>query len=106
MLLVGLIALGSILFALLLICLILTCWKRKRPLSRRRNVVPGIDILPHKTLTCHGQSKSTSLGGDTSSKLDKRAMIDDTSSETSDDSCQLPYVAKKVSLISHLNILR
>lgn len=95
---VALIALGGILFALLLICIIHTCWKQNRPLQRRRAVVPGIDILPHKTLTCHGQGKGSSLvGGDNSSKCDKRAMIDDTSSETSDDSCHLPYVAKKVS---------
>lgn len=98
-LLVALIALGGILFALLLICIIHTCWKQNRPHQRRRPLVPGIDILPHKTLTCHGQGKGTStLGGDNSSKCDKRAMIDDTSSETSDDSCHLPYVAKKVSV--------
>lgn len=97
-LLVALIALGGILFALLLICIIHTCWKQSGPHQRRRAVVPGIDILPHKTLTCHGQGKGSSLvGGDNSSKCDKRAMIgDDTSSETSDDSCQLPYVTKKV----------
>lgn len=88
-LLVGLIALGGILFALLLICIILTCWKHNRPINRRRTVVPGIDILPHKTLTVHSGSKTGTL-------QDRRAMIEDTSSETSEDSCQLPYVAKKV----------
>lgn len=51
--------------------------------------MPGIDILPHKTLTVHGGSKAGTL-------QDRRAMIEDTSSETSEDSCQLPYVAKKV----------
>ncbi|XP_031622418.1 uncharacterized protein LOC116340210 isoform X2 [Contarinia nasturtii] len=86
-LLVGLIALGGVLFALLLICIILTCWKHSRPNGRRRTVVPGIDILPHKTLTVHG-SKTGTL-------QDRRAMIEDTSSETSEDSLQLPYVAKK-----------
>jgi len=85
--LVILIALGGILFALLLVCIILTCWRHNKPTSRRRTVVPGIDILPHKTLTVHG-SKSGTL-------QDKRAMIEDTSSETSEDSCQLPYVARK-----------
>lgn len=60
-------------------------------------MVPGIGILPHKSLTCHRQSGRASSGGmDSSSKLDKRAMIEDTSSETSEDSCQLPYVTKKV----------
>lgn len=94
MFLVGLIALGGILFALLAVCCILTCWKRSH--NRRRNVVPGIDILPHKTLTCHGQGKTSTLNGNSSSKCDRRAMINnDTSSETSDDSCQLPYVTKK-----------
>lgn len=88
-LLVGLIALGGILFALLLVCIILTCWKHNRP-TRRRTVVPGIDILPHKTLTVHGS------GSKTGTLQDKRAMIEDTSSEASEDSCQLPYVAKKV----------
>lgn len=89
------IALGGILFALLIVCCILTCWKRCHD-SRQRNVVPGIDILPHKTLTCHGQGKTSTLNGNTSSKCDRRAMINDTSSEASDDSCQLPYVTKKV----------
>lgn len=84
--------LGGILFVLLLICIIHVCWRRSHPSNGRRTVVPGIDILPHKTLTVHGQHNSDSL-----SKLDRRAMIDDTSSENSDDSCQLPYVAKKVS---------
>lgn len=88
-LLVGLIALGGILFALLLVCIILTCWKHNRPNGRRRTVVPGIDILPHKTLTVHSGSKTGTL-------QDRRAMIEDTSSETSEDSLQLPYVAKKV----------
>lgn len=92
MLLVGLIALGGILFALLLICIILTCWKHNRPNGRRRTVVPGIDILPHKTLTVHSGSKTGTL-------QDRRAMIEDTSSETSEDSLQLPYVAKKVNCI-------
>lgn len=88
-LLVGLITLGGILFALLLVCIILTCWKHNRPTGRRRTVVPGIDILPHKTLTVHSGSKTGTL-------QDRRAMIEDTSSETSEDSLQLPYVAKKV----------
>lgn len=93
MLLVGLIALGGILFALLLICIILTCWKHNRPNNgRRRTVVPGIDILPHKTLTVHGS------GSKTGTLQDRRAMIEDTSSETSEDSLQLPYVKKKVKL--------
>lgn len=85
--------------ALLLICIILTCWKRKGSHSNlHRTMVPGIGILPHKTLTCHGPSRRGSVGGgDSSSKLDKRAMIDDTCSETSEDSCQLPYVTRKVS---------
>lgn len=87
----GLISLGGILFALLLICIILTCWKHSRPTGRRRNVVPGIDILPNKTLIVHSGSKAGTL-------QDKRAMIEDTSSETSEDSCQLPYVTKKVKL--------
>lgn len=68
----------------------MTCWKHSRPANRRRTVVPGIDILPHKTLTVHG-SKGGTL-------QDRRAMIEDTSSETSEDTCQLPYVAKKVKI--------
>lgn len=89
-LLVGLIMLGGVLFVLLLVCIILTCWKHNRPNGRRRTVVPGIDILPHKTLTVHGS------GSKTGTLQDRRAMIEDTSSETSEDSLQLPYVAKKV----------
>lgn len=91
-LLVGLITLGGILFALLLVCIILTCWKHNRPPGRRRTVVPGIDILPHKTLTVHSGSKAGTV--------DRRAMIEDTSSETSEDSLQLPYVAKKVQIFT------
>lgn len=90
-LLVALIALGGILFALLLICIIMTCWKHSQPAHRRRTVVPGIDILPNKTLTVHSGSKAGTL-------QDRRAMIEDTSSETSEDSCQLPYVTKKVDI--------
>lgn len=58
-------------------------------------MVPGIDILPHKTLTVHGTSSKTGT------LQDKRAMIEDTSSETSNDSIQLPYVHKKVKLIKY-----
>lgn len=101
MFLVGLVALGGILFALLVVCCILTCWKRSQ--NRRRNVVPGIDILPHKTLTCHSQGKTSTLNGASSSRCDRRAMINDTSSEASDDSCHLPYVTKKVSRRAAVN---
>lgn len=98
-LLLGLVLLGGILFTLLLICLILTCWKRNRnQLNRRRTLVPGIGILPHKSITCRGPSRAGSLGiGDNPSKSDQRAMIEETSSETSEDTCTLPYVTKKVS---------
>lgn len=89
-LLVGLIALGGILFALLLICIMMICWKHNNTHRRRRTMVPGIDILPHKTLTVHGGSSKTGT------LQDRRAMIEDTSSETSEDSLQLPYITKKV----------
>lgn len=93
----ALLTLGGVLFALLLICIILTCWKRRGPQAVRNGMIPGVGILPHKTLTSHKQSgRATSSGIDSSSKLDRRAMIEDTSSETSEDSCQLPYVTKKV----------
>lgn len=96
-LLFGLVLLCGALFALMLICLILTCWKRNRNgINRRRAMVPGIGILPDKTLS-HRPSRSVSLGvGDAPSKLEKRAMIEETNSETSDDTCNLPYVTKKV----------
>lgn len=84
-LLIALVTLGAILFALLLMCIIATCvQKRRRPNNRLINT--GIGIIPtnHKSVTGHHSQ---------SSKIDKKAIIHDTSSETSEDTNTLPYVA-------------
>lgn len=67
MLLIALVTLGTILFALLLVCIILTC-ARRRP--RNAGMVSGMSFLPQRV----GNRRTT---------LDRRVMIQDTSSEDS-----------------------
>lgn len=84
-LLIALVTLGAILFALLLICIIATCvQKRRRPNNRLINAGVGVLQSQHKTVSGHHSQ---------SSKIDKKAIIHDTSSETSEDTNTLPYIA-------------
>ncbi|XP_076265189.1 uncharacterized protein LOC143199309 isoform X1 [Rhynchophorus ferrugineus] len=81
--LIGLFTLGLVLFALLLICIILTCVRRK-PINR--GVTGTTGFLPQ-----------TNRDG----TLDRRAMIDDTSSEDSRSEANTlpPYVQQKVPVL-------
>lgn len=78
--LIALITVGLILFMLLLICLIMTCCKRKQPNNR---TLVGMGLVSNKLVA----SQRT---------MDRRAMIQETSSETSDDTHTLPYDRNKV----------
>ncbi|KAL1488905.1 hypothetical protein ABEB36_014692 [Hypothenemus hampei] len=83
-LLIGLVTLGTILFALLLVCIIMVC-ARKKP--RKKSAVSGtIAFLPQRN--GHTTSNGT---------LDRRAMIEDCSSEDSrsDTNSVPPYVQQK-----------
>lgn len=84
--LIALVTLGAILFALLLICIIATCvQKRRRPNNRfNNNSAIGVLQSQHKQVSGHHSQ---------SSKIDKKAIIHDTSSETSEDTNTLPYIA-------------
>jgi type IV secretory pathway VirB10-like protein len=91
-LLIGLVTLGAILFTLLLFCIMMACVKKRKPNNRNRPMT--VSILPHSS------HRST-----TSKKIDKKAMILDTSSETSEESAQLPpYVNKKTSKVSQASM--
>lgn len=80
-LLIALSTLGSILFILLLVCIIMTC-------ARRRPQAAGMSFLPQRV----GNRRST---------LDRRVMIQDTSSEDSrSETGSLPV--EKVCLYKYL----
>ncbi|RZC32267.1 mucin-17, partial [Asbolus verrucosus] len=80
-LLIALVTLGAILFALLLACIIMTCC-RKKPSKTR--ITTGMSFLPQRV-----GNRST---------MDRRAMIQDTSSEDSRSETNPPYVPKKKKL--------
>lgn len=75
-LLIALVTLGTILVVLLMICVILTCC-RKKPKNTKR-ISSGMSFLPQRV-----------------NNIDRRAMIQDTSSEDSRSETNLPYVKKK-----------
>lgn len=81
-LLIGLLTLGLVLFALLLVCIILTCVRRK---PTNRGVSSTMGFLPQSSVNRDGT-------------LDRRAMIEDTSSEDSRSETNTlpPYVQQKV----------
>ncbi|KAJ8963665.1 hypothetical protein NQ314_005456 [Rhamnusium bicolor] len=82
-LLIALVTLGTVLFALLLICIILTCVRRK---PRKAGVASGMSFLPQRV----GNSGNRGT-------LDRRAMIQDTSSEDSrSETNTLPYIQQKM----------
>lgn len=78
-LLIALVTLGFVLLALLLICIILTCVRRK---PRNVAMASGLSFLPQRV------GNSGNMG-----TMDRRAMIQDTSSEDSrSETNTLPYV--------------
>ncbi|XP_066261602.1 mucin-2-like isoform X2 [Euwallacea similis] len=83
--LIALVTLGTILFALLMVCIILTCVRRK---PKKSGVARTIGFLPQR-----GGSGGNRSGG----TLDRRAMIEDTSSEDSrsETNSVPPYVQQK-----------
>ncbi|XP_071052269.1 uncharacterized protein [Onthophagus taurus] len=81
-LLIGLVTLGAILLTLLFICVVLTCCKRS---PKKNNIATGMSFLPQRVQ----QNRQNTL--------DRRAMIQDTSSESGQsDNNTLPYVPKKI----------
>lgn len=88
-LLIALIAIGTILLILLCFCIIVLCMKKRKTSSsssRSIQTLAGINILPPKNLRHHFNPCNL--------KIDKRAMIKDSSSEASHNSDVLPYVSK------------
>lgn len=97
-LLIALITLGIILFALLFVFALAACCRRKRhgtdvATMHNRALVAAANGMGIVTSSAH---KSVATGRHSNfsdrSRSDKRAMIQDTSSETSEDSNTLPYV--------------
>ena len=80
MLLIALATLGTILLGLLLVCVVLTCCGRT---SKASSVTTGLSFFPQKVSTRHSRRQT----------IDRRAMIQDTSSE-SGQSDAVPYVPK------------
>lgn len=64
----------------------MTCSKSNRRAASTRNLAANINMIHHMPASSHHSL--------TSSKIDKRAMIQDSSSETSEDTHSLPYVRK------------
>lgn len=84
MLLFGLVVIGTTLFMLLMICLIITCVKRKR--ISQNAIAPTMNIIQRRISGSAHQSVS--------SQADRKAMIQDTSSEVSEESEPVPYFRK------------
>jgi hypothetical protein len=83
-LLFGLIIAGTTLFMLMMICLIVTCVKKKR--INQNAIAPTINIIQRRI--------SGSAHHSVSSHADRKAMIQDTSSEVSEESEPAPYFRK------------
>lgn len=83
-LLFGLIVAGTTLFMLMMICLIITCVKKKR--ISQNAIAPTINIIQRRI--------SGSAHHSVSSQADRKAMIQDTSSEVSEESEPVPYFRK------------
>jgi len=69
---------------LLMICLIVTCVKKKR--INQNSIAPAMSIIQRRI--------SGSAQHSVSSKADRKAMIQDTSSEVSEESDPVPYFRK------------
>lgn len=82
---IGAAILGLILVMLVIICLCIGCSRK----SRRSNnfSIAGIGVIPHQKPSTRRQS--------TDSKHDRKAIMDDSNSETSEETASLPYVASK-----------
>lgn len=81
-LLIALVTLGSLLFVLLFVCIILTCVRTK---PRHPTLSAGMSFMPQRLTNPMGRHAT----------LDRRAMIQDTSSEGSQsDINTIPYIAK------------
>lgn len=83
-LLFGLVVVGTTLFMLLMICLIVTCVKKKR--INQNAIAPAVNIIQRRI----SGSAHHSVG----SQADRKAMIQDTSSEVSEESDPVPYFRK------------
>ena len=93
MLLFGLVVTGTTLFMLMMICLIITCVKRKR--VNQTAIAPTMNIIQRRiSATAHHS---------VSSQADRKAMIQDTSSEVSEESEPVPYFRKVVFTHQTLN---
>lgn len=77
---------GTTLFTLLMICIIVTCSKKGRA-NQNTSVGPAINVLQRRISGAAGNRSN-------SSKMDKKAMIPDTSSEASEESEVVPYFRK------------
>lgn len=84
MLLFGLVVVGLTLFMLMMICLIVTCVKKKR--INQNAIAPTMNIIQRRI--------SGSAHHSVSSHADRKAMIQDTSSEASEESDPVPYFRK------------
>jgi hypothetical protein len=83
-LLFGLVVVGTTLFMLMMICLIVTCVKKKR--INQNAIAPTMNIIQRRI--------SGSAHHSVSSQADRKAMIQDTSSEVSEESEPVPYFRK------------
>lgn len=68
-----------------MICVIVTCIKRKN-VNQNASLGPAINILQRRISSTGNHSVS--------SKMDRKAMIQDTSSEMSEESETVPYFRK------------
>lgn len=84
MLLFGLVIAGLSLFTLLMICIIITCVKKKR--VNQNAIAPAMNIIQRRI--------SNSAHHSINSNTDRKAMIQDTSSEASEEIDPAPYFRK------------
>lgn len=95
-LLIALITIGTILFALLFVFALAACCRRKRHGSDVATMHNRAAVAAANGMGIASAHKSVATGRHSNfsdrSRSDKRAMIQDTSSETSEDSNTLPYV--------------
>lgn len=85
MLLFGLVIAGLTLFMLLMICIIITCVKKKR-VNQNAIAPAAMNIIQRRI--------SSTAHHSVSSNADRKAMIQDTSSEASDGIEPAPYFRK------------
>lgn len=95
MLLFGLIIAGLTLLSLLMICIIVTCVKKKR--VNQTTIRPATMNIIQRRISSGGHHSN-------SSNTDRKAMIQDTSSEASEEQEPAPYFRKVRRLILNLKI--